>query len=101
MRSCFEPQGDVSWGLKSRQPKTPTNETLGGCWFCASVDLWWISVDLWWILVKMEWIRGRSWWISVDLWWICGGFLWICGGFVVDFGKCVRVLSRKETYLGA
>jgi hypothetical protein len=28
VRSCFEPEGDVFWTLKSRQPKTPTNETF-------------------------------------------------------------------------
>jgi hypothetical protein len=28
-RSCFEAYGDVFWTLKSRQPKTPSNETFG------------------------------------------------------------------------
>jgi hypothetical protein len=28
MRSCFEPYGDVFWTLKSRQSKTPTDETF-------------------------------------------------------------------------
>jgi hypothetical protein len=67
MRSCFEAYGDVFWTLKSRQPKTPTNETF----ICGRV--WWVRVDF---------IGGS---VSVDLGWIrvLGEFC----EFVVDFGR--------------
>jgi hypothetical protein len=63
VRSCFEPQGDVFWTLKSRQPKTPTNETfewgVGG----SSVSLvdfcGWVFCRLLSIWSRLEWIRGE------------------------------------------
>jgi hypothetical protein len=59
--SCFEPQGDVFWTLKSCLLMTPTNETF--LW--VGVDLEWAGVDLEWAGVDLEWAFCR-----VDLGWI-------------------------------
>jgi hypothetical protein len=63
--SCFEPQGDVFWTLKSCLLMTPTNETF--LW--VGVDLEWAGVDLEWAGVDLEWAGVDLEWAGVDLEW--------------------------------
>jgi hypothetical protein len=92
-RSCFEPQGDVFWTLKSCLLMTPTNETfewgVGGSSVSLSGVGWigyggqeWIWSGQEWIWSGQEWIWSGQEWIWSGQEWIWSGQEWIFGASV-------------------